>query len=83
MIGVKSTPVSSRKSWNVYVDGLSTKGRSGVELIIKMPRSDRQEHTLNFQLKASNGKAGYEAVIIVVELDYMANIEEVHAFLES
>ena len=83
MIGVKSTPVSSIKSWNVYVDGLSTKGRSGVELIIKMPRRDRQEHTLNFQLKASNGKAGYEAVIIVVELDYVANIEEVHAFLES
>ena len=49
-----ATPSSS---WNLYVDGSSTKDDSGAGLIIKTPQGERQEHTLKFMFKASNSEA--------------------------
>jgi len=70
-------------SWNFYVDSLSTKDGSGVDLVIESPQGDRHEHTLKFMPKASNIEAEYEALIASVELCYIIRVDSVRAFSNS
>jgi len=48
---------------SLYIDGLSTKDRSGAGLIIDSPSGVRHEHALKFMFKASNNEAEYKALI--------------------
>ena len=63
--------------WNLYVDGLSTKDRSGPTLIIESPTGVRYEYALKFMFKASNHEAEYEALITGIELCYTARADSV------
>jgi len=49
------------RPWNLYVDGLSTKDRSGADFITESPAGVRHEHALKFMFNASNNEAEYEA----------------------
>jgi len=53
-------------------------GGSRAGLIIETPYGERQENELKFQLKASNNKAAYEALIVRVELCCAVSAKEVH-----
>lgn len=68
--GDPSTP-----SWNLYVDGSSTKDRSRADLIIESPQRERYEHALKFMFKTLNNEAEYEVLITGVELCYTAGAD--------
>ena len=65
----------SPPTWNLYVDGSSTKDGSGASKIIKSPQGEHHEHALKFMFKASNNEAVYEALIAGVELCYTAGAD--------
>jgi len=64
----------SSPSWNLYVDGSSTKDGSEAGLIIESPQGERYEHALKFMFKTLNNEAEYEALITGVELCYTARV---------
>ena len=70
-------------SWNLYADGSSTKDGSKVSLIIESSRGEQHEHALKFMFKASNNEAEYEALIVGIEMCYIAGGNSVQAFLDS
>ncbi|XP_022865611.1 uncharacterized protein LOC111385455 [Olea europaea var. sylvestris] len=55
--GMKETP------WKLYVDGSSTRERSGVGVVLISPEHRIFCETLPFNFKASNNEAEYEALI--------------------
>ena len=69
--------------WNLYVDSSSTKGGSGLDLIIENPARARYEHALKFIFKASNNEAEYEALTEGIEHCYTAGTDYVQAFSNS
>ena len=82
-----TTPTSDNNAplspWNLYVDGSSTKDRSGAGLIIKSPSDQRYEHALKFMFKASNNEAEYKTLITGIELCFTADADSVQAFSNS
>jgi len=75
--------VPSLRTWNLYVDGSSTKNGSGAGLVIESPSGERHGHTLKFTFKASNNEAECEAMIAGIELCYTAGADSVQAFSDS
>jgi len=65
------------------VDSSSTKGGSGLDLIIENPTRARYEHALKFIFKASNNEAEYEALTEGIEHCYTAGTDYVQAFSNS
>lgn len=61
-------------SWNLYVDGSSTKDGSGAGLIIETSQGERQEHALKFVFMVPNNAAEYEALIAAIDLCYTAGV---------
>lgn len=55
--------MSKSELWTVQTDGSSTKGRSGVGVIITSPEGDILKYGVQLQFPATNNEAEYEAIL--------------------
>ena len=56
--------------WKLSVDGTANAQGSGAELILTFPEGIDIEYALRFGFRASNNEAGYEAIIVGLNLAY-------------
>ncbi|XP_004292234.1 PREDICTED: uncharacterized protein LOC101309906 [Fragaria vesca subsp. vesca] len=69
--------------WRLYVDGSVTRNKSGAGIILKTPDGFKHEYALEFQFKASNNAAEYEALIGGLQLARGIRVERVEVFSDS
>ena len=62
-----SIPLSEH-IWTLFVDGSSDRHNAGARIVIEGPNGFTVEHSLQFQFKASNNQAEYEALIAGLRL---------------
>lgn len=55
-------------TWIVYIDGSSCELDSAIGIILNGPNSKMSNHTLCFQLNASNNQAEYKALMVGLKL---------------
>ncbi|KFK22098.1 hypothetical protein AALP_AAs40836U000100, partial [Arabis alpina] len=70
-------------TWELHVDGSSSKNGSGVGIRLASPTGEILEQSFRLGFKASNNEAEYEAIIAGMRLAQGLNIERVHAFCGS
>ncbi|KAL0439296.1 UNVERIFIED_CONTAM: hypothetical protein Slati_2412600 [Sesamum latifolium] len=64
MTGMVQEEVSKKRPWLLYVDGSSTMQGSGAGVVLTSPQGDDVEFAINFEFKASNNEAEYEALVL-------------------
>lgn len=57
-----------KESWELQVDGSTTKAGSGVGLVIILSVGDKMEYAVNFDFLVSNNEAEYEALILSLQI---------------
>ena len=62
--------------WKLSIDGAANAQGSGVGLILTSPEGIDIEYALRFGFRASNNKAGYEAVIAGLNLTHSMEIDQ-------
>ncbi|KAL0456629.1 UNVERIFIED_CONTAM: hypothetical protein Slati_1002100 [Sesamum latifolium] len=68
MTGTTQEEVSEEKPWLLHVDRSSTAQGSGAGVVLTTPQGDDMKFTIKFEFKASNNKAGYEALILGIRM---------------
>ncbi|KAL6193698.1 hypothetical protein ACLB2K_034782 [Fragaria x ananassa] len=69
--------------WKLFVDGSVTRNKSGAGIILETPDGFKHEYALEFQFKASNNAAEYEALIRGLQLARGIRVERVEIFSDS
>ncbi|XP_010678169.1 uncharacterized protein LOC104893734 [Beta vulgaris subsp. vulgaris] len=70
-------------SWNLFVDGSSSKVGCGAGLLILDPPANRTEYAVKFDFAASNNEAEYEALLLGIQLCKTAGARELNAHSDS
>ncbi|XP_004308568.1 PREDICTED: uncharacterized protein LOC101290910 [Fragaria vesca subsp. vesca] len=71
------------KIWELHVDGSSNNRLSGAGIIITDPKGHSYEYALQFEFKASNNIAEYEALIAGIQLCRELGALHIHIFSDS
>lgn len=71
------------KEWIVHVDGFFIINESGVGIIVTSLDGDELEFAMNFEFRASNNKAEYEALIIGIKITLELGGQRVNSFSDS
>ncbi|XP_004297908.1 PREDICTED: uncharacterized protein LOC101304089 [Fragaria vesca subsp. vesca] len=69
--------------WRLFVEGSVTRNKSGAGIILETPDGFKHEYALEFQFKASNNAAEYEALIGGLQLARGIGVERVEIFSDS
>ncbi|XP_004298151.1 PREDICTED: uncharacterized protein LOC101300244 [Fragaria vesca subsp. vesca] len=69
--------------WKLFVDSSVTRNKSGTGIILETPDGFKHEYALEFQFKASNNAAEYEALIRGLQLARGIGVERVKIFSDS
>ncbi|KAK3030768.1 hypothetical protein RJ639_035433 [Escallonia herrerae] len=69
--------------WNLYVDGSSAIGSSGVGIILISPKGFMVEYALRFGFQASNYEAEYEALLAGISLAHALKVDSVSVHSDS
>lgn len=54
---------NSKQQWTLYVDGSSNEKGCGARILLQSPEGTRFEYVLQFNFRASNNEAEYEALL--------------------
>ncbi|KAL0411265.1 UNVERIFIED_CONTAM: hypothetical protein Slati_3716200 [Sesamum latifolium] len=73
----------SKGHWLLYVDDSSTLTGSGAGIVLTSLEGDELEYALHFDFKASNNKAGYEALIAGIKMDLDAEAQNLITCTDS
>ena len=76
-------PTTKLSKWELYVDGSSNEGGSGVGLILVSLEGHRMYCALIFSFKASNNEAKYEALIAGLKLAKEMKVESLEIYSDS
>ncbi|XP_072071625.1 uncharacterized protein [Arachis hypogaea] len=77
------TPDEHNKSWELHVDGASSRGESGAGIILREGDKVEAEQSLQFHFQASNNQAEYEALIAGLKLTLNLQVQSLTAHCDS
>ncbi|XP_071914056.1 uncharacterized protein [Coffea arabica] len=66
--------VRPEEPWMLFVDGVSSKERSGAGLLLTSPTGEELTYALRFDFPASNNEAGYEALLTGLRIAHQMGI---------
>ena len=69
--------------WKLYVDGVANAQGRGASLILTSPEGVDVEYALKFWFLASNNEAGYESVIVGLNLAHSMEVEQLQVCNDS
>ena len=72
-----------RSTWDLHVDGSSTKQGSGIGIRLTSPTGEILEQSFRLDFHASNNEAEYEALIAGLRLAQGLKIRNIHAYCDS
>ena len=70
-------------SWDLFVDGSSSKAGCGAGLLILDPQKNRLAYAIKFDFSASNNEAEYEALLLGIQLCKIAGACKLKAHSDS
>ncbi|KAL0416471.1 UNVERIFIED_CONTAM: hypothetical protein Slati_3479000 [Sesamum latifolium] len=83
MTGAPSEEASKDEKWLLHMGGSSTIQGSGAGIVITFPEGEDLEFTVKFDIKASNNKVEYEALVAGMKMAYEAGARHLLAYSDS